>query len=74
MRRIRATSQVPVCVGFGVSTPEHAREVGGFADGVVVGSALIEVIQRAGAGPAALDAAARFVADLKAPLRAPRLG
>jgi tryptophan synthase alpha chain len=71
VRRIRAFSQVPVCVGFGVSTPEHAREVGGFADGVVVGSALIEVIQRAGAGPAALDAAARFVADLKAPLRAP---
>jgi tryptophan synthase alpha chain len=71
VRRIRASSQVPVCVGFGVSTPEHAREVGGFADGVVVGSALIEVIQRAGTGPAALDAAARFVADLKAPLRAP---
>jgi tryptophan synthase alpha chain len=74
VRRIRATSQVPVCVGFGVSTPEHAREVGRFADGVAVGSALIEVIQRAGSGPAALDAAAHFVADLKAPLRAPGRG
>jgi tryptophan synthase alpha chain len=74
VRAIRAVSEVPVCVGFGVSTPEQAREVGSFADGVVVGSALIEVIQRAGAGPAALDAAARFVSDLKAPLRAPRRG
>ncbi len=74
VRRIRASNDVPVCVGFGVSTPEHAREVGRFADGVVVGSALIEVIQRTGGGPAALDAAARFVADLKAPLRAPAPG
>jgi tryptophan synthase alpha chain len=74
VRAIRAVSEVPVCVGFGVSTAEHSREVGSFADGVVVGSALIEVIQRAGKGTAAQDAAARFVAELKAPLRAPRRG
>ena len=71
VRRVRASSDVPVCVGFGVSKPEHVREVGRFADGVAVGSALIEEIQRAGPGPAAVDAAARFVAGLKAPLRAP---
>ncbi len=74
VREIRACSDVPVCVGFGVSTAEHVREVGRFADGVVVGSALIEVIQRAGSGPAAVDAAARFVAGLKAPLRASASG
>jgi tryptophan synthase alpha chain len=68
--RVRAVSDVPVCVGFGVSTPEHAREVGRFADGIVVGSALIDAIQQAGSGAAAIDAAARFVARLKAPLRA----
>jgi tryptophan synthase alpha chain len=73
VRSIRATSQVPVCVGFGVSTPEHAREVGRFADGVVVGSALIEAIQGAAPGTA-VDAAAGFVAALKAPLRAPASG
>jgi tryptophan synthase alpha chain len=39
VRAVRALSDVPVCVGFGVSTPEHVREVGRFADGVVVGSA-----------------------------------
>jgi tryptophan synthase alpha chain len=74
VREIRAISEVPVCVGFGVSTPEQVREVGRFADGVVVGSALIEAIQRAGPGPAAVDAAARFVAGLKAPLREPVSG
>jgi tryptophan synthase alpha chain len=74
VRRIRATRDVPVCVGFGVSTPEHARELGRFADGVVVGSALIEAIQRATPGPAALDAAVCLVAGLKAPLRAPAPG
>jgi tryptophan synthase alpha chain len=72
VRRVRATSDVPVCVGFGVSTPEHAREIGRFADGVVVGGALIDEIQHAGGGQASIDAASRFVAGLKAPLRGPR--
>jgi len=70
VRGIRATSDIPVCVGFGVSTAEHARDIGRFADGVVVGSALIDAIQRAGSGPAAIDAATSFVAELKAALRA----
>ena len=39
--RIRAVSDVPVCVGFGVSTPEQAAYIGQHADGVVVGSALV---------------------------------
>jgi tryptophan synthase alpha chain len=72
VRSVRALSDVPVCVGFGVSKPEHAREIGEFADGVVVGGALIDEIQRAGPGPAAIDAAAAFVAALKEPLRRPR--
>jgi tryptophan synthase alpha chain len=72
VRRVRALSEIPVCVGFGVSTPEHAREIGRFADGVVVGGALVDTIQRAGGGRASVEAAARFVAGLKEPLRAPR--
>src|SRR5690606_13996254 len=42
--RIRAVSDVPVCVGFGISTPEQAAHVALFEDGVVVGSALVERI------------------------------
>ena len=43
--RVRAQSAAPVVVGFGISTPEQVREVCGFADGVVVGSALVDLIQ-----------------------------
>jgi tryptophan synthase alpha chain len=70
VRSVRRISEIPVCVGFGVSTPEHAREIARFADGVVVGSALIDTIQRAAPGPSAIDAAARFVKELKTALRA----
>ena len=69
VRRVRETSQIPVCVGFGVSKPEHVRRVGAFADGVVVGSALVERIAAAASPEGAVDAAARFVAELKEPLR-----
>jgi tryptophan synthase alpha chain len=69
LRAVRAVSDVPVCVGFGVSTPEQARQVSEFADGVVVGSALIDRIERAPDREAAVDAAAAFVAELKTRLR-----
>jgi tryptophan synthase alpha chain len=68
VRRVREVSDVPVCVGFGVSRPEHARELAAFADGVVVGSALVERIAAAGSREAAVDAAAAFAAELKAAL------
>jgi tryptophan synthase alpha chain len=70
VRRVREVSDVPVCVGFGVSEPDHARRIGAFADGVVVGSALVDRIAAAGSAEAAVDVAARFVAQLKEPLRA----
>jgi tryptophan synthase alpha chain len=66
---VRAVSDVPVCVGFGVSTPEQALRVASFADGVVVGSAVVERIERAASPDAAVEAAASFVAELKRALR-----
>jgi tryptophan synthase alpha chain len=42
--RIRAASRLPLALGFGISRPEHVREVAGFADAAVVGSALVQVI------------------------------
>lgn len=44
--RIKARTQVPVCVGFGISTPEHVRSVCAFADGAVVGSWLVDLLHR----------------------------
>ncbi len=37
---------MPVCVGFGVSTPEQVKEIQKFADGAIVGSAIIKVIEK----------------------------
>ncbi len=58
--RIRARTEQPVCVGIGVTTPDHAREVAGFADGVIVGSA---VVRAAGeGGPSAVASLVRGLA------------
>ena len=55
---------VPVCVGFGISTPDQAREVAQAADGVVVGSAIVKVIQTHGGTPSAQAELAAFVKPL----------
>jgi tryptophan synthase alpha chain len=47
--RIRAVSDLPLALGFGISTPEHVRAVCQWADAAVVGSALVNVIAEAGA-------------------------
>jgi tryptophan synthase alpha chain len=44
VRRIRAVSDLPIALGFGVSRPEHVAEVTSFADAAVVGSAIVQVI------------------------------
>ena len=46
VERIRKVSGLPVALGFGISKPEHVREVGQWADAAVVGSALVDVIAR----------------------------
>jgi tryptophan synthase alpha chain len=69
VRRAKSLGEAPVCVGFGVSKPEHAAEIARFADGVAVGSAIVERIERAASREDAVDAVARFVSELKAPLR-----
>ena len=61
--RIREAVSLPVAVGFGISTPEQAAAVGSAADGVVVGSALIQALDRGG-----IAEGARFLASLRAAL------
>jgi tryptophan synthase alpha chain len=48
VERIRRVSSLPVALGFGISKPEHVREVGQWADAAVVGSALVNVVAEAG--------------------------
>ena len=63
--RVRAASEVPVAVGFGISTPEQASAVAEIADGVIVGS---RVVRAAGEGGA--TSVGELVAELAAALRA----
>lgn len=48
IRALRAVTRVPIAVGFGISTPAQAARLAGIADGVVVGSALIDALDRGG--------------------------
>lgn len=67
IRRVRACTDKPLAVGFGIATPEQAAAVGEMADGVIVGSALIKAVQGA---PDPAAAAAAFVGRLRAGLDA----
>jgi len=77
VRGIRQYGDIPVCVGFGISSPEHARQVGQYADGVVVGSAIVDRIEAAsrsagdaeGAKSIAVEDVGEFIRALKKPLR-----
>ena len=46
LTRIRKKTRLPIAVGFGIKTAENVRETGQFADGVVVGSAIVDIIRR----------------------------
>ena len=58
---VRERSVLPVAVGFGISSPDQAAQVAAWADGVVVGSALVERLDEGG-----VEGAARFLAGLRA--------
>lgn len=60
--RLRGATKLPVCVGFGISTPAQAAEVGRLADGVVVGSAVVR------AAGESVDAAVKLIASLRSAL------
>lgn len=62
---LRAVCTLPICVGFGISTPEQARVVAAVADGVVVGSALVDALGKGG-----VDAALDLVRAMRAALDA----
>ena len=64
--RLKAATDLPVAVGFGVRTPEQARTIGRVADGVVVGSAIVEIIAEHGA--AAPGPVTTYVQSLSAAL------
>jgi tryptophan synthase alpha chain len=68
IQRMRQVTQLPLALGFGISTPAQAAAVGNMTDGVIVGSALIDVIRKADGGDPA-KAAGEFIASLSQALR-----
>ncbi len=77
VKRIKRHTELPVCVGFGVRTAEHARAIAQGADGIVVGSALVEAVRKSlGADgrhtPATVAAVADLVRTLAAGVRGAR--
>jgi tryptophan synthase alpha chain len=75
--RIKRHTKLPVAVGFGVRTAEQARAIAEGADGVVVGSALVEAVRvnlgkDGKAGPGTVDAVSKLVRELADGVRAAR--
>ena len=56
-------------VGFGISKPEHVQQVSQYADGVVVGSAIVRKVEEYGADPELVQKVSDFISQLTAPLR-----
>jgi tryptophan synthase alpha chain len=77
VRLAQSLGEKPVCVGFGIGTPDQVRKIGAYADGVVVGSAIVDKIEsavsnvksRSEATAAAVEEVGRFIEELKKPLR-----
>jgi tryptophan synthase alpha chain len=70
VERTRAVTDVPVCVGLGVSDGAQAAEVAAFADGVIVGSALVRCLADASTSAAGVKAVAALTAELADGVRA----
>jgi tryptophan synthase alpha chain len=69
VRTLRLVTTKPVCIGFGVSTPEQVAAVGRIADGVAVGSAIVRTVEQHAGTDALVDKVGELIATLKAPLR-----
>jgi tryptophan synthase alpha chain len=65
VERIRRISALPLVIGFGISTPVQAAQIAPYADGVVVGSALVRLIGEKGGDDGLIQIASSFVNDIK---------
>ncbi|MFW9606463.1 MAG: tryptophan synthase subunit alpha [Pseudomonas sp.] len=70
--RLRRHTALPVCIGFGIRTPEHAAEIARRADGAVVGSALIDKIANAASSEEAINGVLTLCRELAEGVRGAR--
>jgi tryptophan synthase alpha chain len=65
--RVRKVTDKPLCVGFGISTPKQAQRVAGLADGVIIGSRILDIIEKSKRPAADVKA---FIAEVRAAIDA----
>jgi tryptophan synthase alpha chain len=73
VRELKTITELPIGVGFGISTPEHARQVAAYADAVVVGSAISLLIEAQGKSDQLLPVVGTLVGSMKEAMRAARV-
>jgi len=69
VKQIKGLSKKPVAVGFGISTPEQVKKIGRFADGIIVGSAIVKIIEENPGSPELVDSVCDFVSSLAGVLK-----
>jgi tryptophan synthase alpha chain len=72
LRTLRGITTKPICVGFGIGTPAQAAAVGQAADGVIVGSAIVQLVEKHAGHADLVTKVGDFIASLKEPLRLAR--
>jgi tryptophan synthase alpha chain len=73
VRAVQADADVPAAVGFGISTPAQAAEVGAVADGVIIGSRLVREVAEARDAVSAAEAVGSFISQARAAMASGRL-
>lgn len=63
VKAVKRGKDVPCAIGFGISTPEQARKMGADSDGVIVGSAIVKLVARYGAG--CVEPVCSYVREMK---------
>lgn len=69
IRLVRDEGSLPVAVGFGIGGPEQARQAAALADGVIVGSAIVRLVEKHAGSPALEEEVSCFVRELKRAVR-----
>ncbi len=69
IKKVKRLTDKPICVGFGVSTPEQVKQLSQAADGVIVGSAIIKQIEKHSGQKDLIKSVSRFVQELAKPLK-----
>jgi len=69
VEKIRKVTKLPIAVGFGISKPQQAREIGRFADGIVIGSAVVRMIDENKNNRDLIEIVSDYIIDIKKELR-----